>query len=211
MNILLADDHQIFSDGLKLVLEISPDLRVLHSVNNGRDAVDIAISNEIDVVLMDINMPKLTGLEAIKEIKKLKPEIKIIVLSMHNSFYTIKQALQVGANGYLFKSTNRDELIEAINRVMDDEIYLSADISKTVLEGIQQQESTGSELQEHELSTREREVLSLIAAGYTNPQVGEKLFISTETVNKHRKNMLIKFGVHTTAALVRLALEQQLI
>ncbi len=207
LKILLVDDHQMFGEGLKSLLESEEDIEILGQAQSGQEALFLLSENQADVILMDIEMPRLDGIQTTKHIVKKYPDIKILALSMHNEKEFIKGILKAGAHGYMLKNAGKTELLEAIRKVHAGETFYSPEISQTILEEIMnpgRSKSSG-------LSTREREVLQLIADQYTTHEIAEKLFLSVNTIETHRRNMLVKLGLRNTAGLIKYATLQGLV
>jgi two-component system response regulator NreC len=204
INILLTDDHQIIIDGLKSLLKNSEEINVSAEANNGREALRILGILSIDVVLMDIDMPVMNGIDALKEIRKQFRDVKVIILSMHNEAGMIKNLIELGANGYLLKSCSQDELIAAIQKVAAGQSYFSSDVTLALLN------PTGASNPEQKnvvLTDRETEILKLIASGFSNKEVGDRLFISHRTVDTHRTNLMKKLDVNNIAGLISYAIK----
>jgi two-component system, NarL family, response regulator NreC len=211
--ILLTEDHKILREGLKALLSTNPDIEVIGEAEDGRMAIKYAQSFSPDLVLMDLSMPKTGGLEAIREIKRTQPEVKIVVLTVHDSDEYVQEALQSGADGYVLKDADRQELLGAINHVLNGKRYLSPGISEKIIEGYL---STSRGAQKTKtawdsLTHREREILKLIAEGYQNKDIADYLYISLKTVEKHRANLMKKLDIHNTARLTAYAMEKGLI
>lgn len=204
--ILVVDDHAIVSDGLKSLLDGNPNYDVVASCSNGKEALEMLANVKIDIVLMDIDMPEMNGIEATKEIRKRYDELKVIILTMHDEKSMIKMMLDIGADGYLLKNSSKQELEEALRDVQEGKQHLSTQAS-TIL---QQKDGEGSELLA-QLTEREIEILKLISEGFSNKEVGEKLFISHRTVDTHRTNLMQKLDVHNVAGLVRVAIQEGLV
>lgn len=205
IKVLLTDDHQIIVDGLKSLLKNSGEITVAAEANNGREALRILSILEIDVVLMDIDMPVMNGIDALKEISKLHPRTRVIILSMHQEAGMIKSLMNLGAHGYLLKSCSQDELISAIRKVAGGQSYFSPDVTLSLLNsntGIQQNEI---------LTERETEILRLIAEGFSNKEIGSKLFISHRTVDTHRTNLMKKLDVGNIAGLISYAIKNGIV
>ncbi|MEI7524651.1 MAG: response regulator transcription factor [Mariniphaga sp.] len=210
INVLLVDDHQLILDGLKSLLKHTDNLVVAGEANNGRDAIRLLDILNIDVVLMDIDMPVMNGIDALKEIKRIKPLMKVIILSMHNESGMIKNLLGIGADGYLLKSTSQDELIRAILKVAEGDKYFSTEITLSLLNPSQSNFQTSKQLSET-LTIREEEILKLIAEGFSNKEIGARLFISHRTVDTHRTNLMNKLNVSNIAGLISYAIKSGLI
>ena len=192
IRILLADDHTILRSGVRALLEGEPGLSVIGEAEDGRAAVRMACKLKPDVVIMDIAMPLLNGLEATRQIKIQCPDVKVLVLSMHDNEEYIRQALEAGAMGYILKDAAPGELIGAIKSVYRGEAVLSPAVTRLVIEDYLRWGGTRPQEETDSLSPREREVLQLIAEGYTNKQIAEILSISIKTVQAHRNNLMQK-------------------
>ncbi len=209
-SILIADDHQMFVDGLKSLLEDQEEIHVVGEAKNGQEVLAFCDSQQIDLVVMDINMPVMDGIQASKELTKRHPLIKILGLSMYNDRDYISDMLQAGALGYILKNTGKENLLEAIHTLQSGANYLGEEVSKTLLNGFIKNPSQSTHLTE-KLSEREKEVLGCIATGMTTHEIGDQLFISKNTVETHRKNLLYKLKARNTAELIRNAYKQRLI
>jgi len=211
IRILLVDDHTILRDGLRTLLESEPELKVIGEAEEGRQAVTLACQQEPDVVLMDISMPLLNGLEATRQIKRQCPKVKVLILSMYDNEEYIRQALEAGAMGYILKDAAARELIGAIRDVHRGEAVLSPAVTRLVIEdylrwgGIRPAEEADG------LSPREREVLQLIAEGHTNKQIAEILNISIKTVQAHRTSLMQKLDLHDRGELIKYAIQKKII
>jgi DNA-binding NarL/FixJ family response regulator len=209
IKILLADDHGIIRDGIKLMLNKSPELEIVAEANNGQEVIDYLEENakSIDVILMDINMPVMNGIEATQKISETYPDINILALTMHIEETYISNMLKAGALGYILKESNKDELIDAIKSIASGKKYYSNEVSVTLINSLM----SDSKDKDKELSDREIEILSLIASGNTNKEIGEKLFISGRTVETHRRNILSKLEVKNTAEMIKYAIQNKLV
>ena len=211
IRILLADDHTLVRSGIRSLLEDEPGLSVIGEAEDGRSAVTMACQLKPDVVVMDIAMPLLNGLEATRQIKTQCPGMKVLILSMHDNEEYIRQVLEAGAMGYILKDAAARELINAIRSVYRGEAVLSPAVTRLVIEdylrwgGSRPQEETDG------LSPREREVLQLIAEGYTNKQIAEILSISIKTVQAHRNNLMQKLDLHDRGELIKYAIQKKII
>jgi two-component system response regulator NreC len=208
--ILLADDHQLILDGLNSLLKNREDILVAGEAKNGRDALSLVKLLDPDIVLMDIDMPVMNGIEALKEIKKASPTTKVIILSMHEESGMIKSLMALGANGYLLKSCSQDELLGAISTVAKGQQYFSQGAVRSLLQMENSPTSAAQELTEL-LTDRETEVLQLIAEGFSNKEIGAKLFISHRTVDTHRTNLMKKLNVGNIAGLISFAIKKGLV
>jgi len=210
INLLLVDDHQLMTDGLSKLLETEPTIGEIHVASNGQKAVEIALSQAIDCVIMDINMPVLNGLEATKLIKKEKPSVKIIVASMLSGTAIVNKMLKAGADAFINKDIGKTELLRAITNVMGGETYISSPISTNLFIHLTDRNVATTDGPKH-LTAREVEILRHIANGLTNQEIAGKLFLSIVTVDTHRKNMLAKLQIKNTAALVKYAADHGLL
>ncbi|MCJ7777086.1 MAG: response regulator transcription factor [Sedimentisphaerales bacterium] len=210
IKILLADDHKITRQGLRSLLEKEPDMEVVAEAEEGRTTVRLAREHLPDVVVMDVTMPDLNGMEATRQIRAELPNVKVIALSMHSDNLFVSEMLKSGASGYLLKDCAFEELARAIHVVVDGKTYLSPAISGVVvdeyLHHLTKTESPGSKV----LTDREREVLQLIAEGNSTKQVALKLHISVKTVETHRRQIMSKLNIHTIAELTKYAIRQGL-
>ncbi|MFN2175654.1 MAG: response regulator [Anaerolineales bacterium] len=211
IRVLLVDDHTLFREGIRSLLESQPDIKVISEAEDGHRGVKLAIELEPDVVLMDIAMPLLNGLDAACKIKQKKPEIQILILSMHDSEEYIRKALAIGALGYILKDETSNELIEAVRSVHRGEIVLSPAITNLVV--LNYLRWGNSQIQDSTecLSLREREVLQLIAEGHTNKEIAEILCISIKTVQAHRTKLMKKLDLHDKGELIKFAIQKKII
>ncbi|MBZ5857701.1 response regulator [Flavihumibacter profundi] len=206
IRVFIVDDHPVVIEGLHSLLQNEKGIEWAGHAMNASSCLGFFINNTADVLLMDINMPEMDGIELCSVIKNKYPGIFILGLSTFNQGIYIKKMMENGASGYILKNSSRDELLKAIQTVNNGGIYFSGEAGDALKE---YQKSSGPQLPE--LSRREKEILGLIAEGYTNPQIAEKLFLSSFTVDSHRKNLLAKLDVKNTATLIRLAVERKLI
>jgi len=210
--IVIADDHTLFRKGLRALLSIHEDLHILGEAENGQEALRAVAKHKPDLLLMDLSMPKMGGLEAIKEVKRQDPGTKILVLTIHGTEEFVLEALNAGASGYILKDATHDELVLAIRSVLREKRYLSPDISAKVIEGyIDGRKAVKSGSTWDSLTLREREVLKLIAEGRKNKEIAEILVISAKTVAKHRANLMNKLDLHSASALTAYAMERGLL
>ena len=212
LRIVLADDHTILREGLRALLSTNADFEVVGEAEDGREAVRCVEKLEPDLLLMDLSMPRMSGMDAISEIKKRHPDTRIIALTVHKTEEYLLTTLQAGADGYVLKDATHDELVMAIHNVVSGKSYLSPGISEKVIEGyLEGKESSSSITSWQKLSQREREVLKLIAEGYKNKEIAEDLCISLKTVEKHRANLMKKLDLHNAAGLTVYAVERGLV
>ena len=212
LRIVLAEDHTILREGLRALLSTDQNFEIIGEAQDGREAVRCVEKLEPDLLLMDLSMPRMSGMDAIREIKKRYPEIKIIALTVHKTEEYLLNTLQAGADGYVLKDATHDELVLAIKNVMGGKSYLSPGVSERVIEGyLEGRESSRSMSPWERLSQREREVLKLIAEGYKNKEIAEDLCISLKTVEKHRANLMKKLDLHNAATLTVYAVQKGLV
>lgn len=213
IRVLLADDHTIVRQGLRALLDSQEDIEVVGEAEDGRQAFEKTKELIPDVVVIDITMPNLNGIEATRQIKKLNPEIKVLVLTVHDNEEYIHQILQAGASGYLLKESAVTDLVSAINAVKKGGIFLSPAISKVVVKDYikHAEEGTGDFDSLNILTNREREVLQLIAEGHTNREVAHLLKLSVKTVDVHRSHIMEKLNIHDVTGLVKYSIRKGLI
>ena len=211
IRILLVDDHAILREGIRAILEQEPDISVVGEAEDGRTAVRLACQLKPDIVLMDIAMPLLNGLEATRQIRHDCPEVRVLILSMYDNDEYIRQALANGAMGYILKDATAHELINAIHAIQQGEAILSPAITRLVIENYLRWGDIQKDSSANGLSPREREVLQLIAEGYSNKQIAEILCISIKTVQAHRLNLMTKLGLHNRADLIKYAIQRKII
>ena len=212
VNIVLADDHTILREGLRALLSADSNFEIIGEAEDGREAVRCVEKLGPDLLLMDLSMPRMSGMDAISEIKKRYPETKIIALTVHKTEEYLLSTLQAGVDGYVLKDATHDELVMAIHNVMAGKHYLSPGISEKVIEGyLEGKEGNPTVSSWQKLSLREREVLKLIAEGYKNKEIAEDLCISLKTVEKHRANLMKKLDLHNAAGLTVYAVERGLV
>lgn len=212
VRILLADDHAILRTGLRLMLSNQPNLLVVGEATNGREAVQKVAELQPDLVVMDITMPEMNGIEATLVIKRHHPQIKVLMLTMHESEELLFRSLQAGGSGYVLKNSADTELIDAISQVMTGDTFLRPEMAKQVMRDYLIRVDAGEEAESYEeLTEREREVLTLLAEGMTNKQVADELILSIRTVETHRARIMDKLGLRGRAALVAYAKRQGLV
>ncbi|WP_462219801.1 response regulator transcription factor [Ferruginibacter sp.] len=206
IRVFIVDDHPVVIEGIHSLLQNEKDMAWMGHAMNAASCLGFFVNNTADVVLMDISMPGMDGVELCAVMKEKYPGIMILGLSSFNQGLYIKKMVENGASGYILKNSSKEELIKAIHAVHEGCIYFSGEVGMALKE-YQKSEKNDLRL----LTPREKEVLELIAQGYTNPQIAEKIFLSPFTVDSHRKNLLAKLGVKNTASLIRLAVEKKLI
>jgi DNA-binding NarL/FixJ family response regulator len=208
--ILIADDHTIVRSGLKKVLDAKPDLEVVAEAEDGAEAVEKALNEDVHLAILDVSMPRMTGIQAVAELHKRKPELKTLMLSMHDSEQFLFEALKAGASGYVLKSGADTDIVDAVRAAMrgDSYLYPSA-VTSLVRDYIERGDSAEEGFDV--LTPRELEVLKLIAEAYTSQQIADALFISIKTVDRHRQNILEKLGMRDRVELTRYAIKRGLI
>jgi DNA-binding NarL/FixJ family response regulator len=212
MKILLADDHKVLRSGLRRILEEQPDLEVVGEAGDGREAVDLASSLQPDIVVMDIAMPQMNGMEATRQIVLRNPRINVLILSMYSDENYIVQVLRAGARGYLLKDSAEDDLINAVRSVNSGQPFFSPRIAKLLVGDSMQRLRDEAASDTYELLTpREREVLQLIAEGKSNKEVATALFVSPTTIETHRARIMDKLDLHSTAEIVLYAVRKGIV
>ncbi|HNM31397.1 MAG TPA: response regulator transcription factor [Chitinophagales bacterium] len=214
INVFVVDDHQIFLDGIVSLLTDEPNIKIIGTAHNGKQAVEKIKQQKTDVVLMDINMPEMDGIEATKLLKKTHPDIKILMLTMHSEPRFIKECLEIGAKGYVMKNISKDDLLKAIDTVFQDKPYLDVESQEKLIASMSNTEEEDDRNYDElasQITQRELEILQLISLGLTSQDIANKLFISKNTVETHRKNMLAKLNVNNTAALLKIAYKKGLV
>ncbi|MES0360636.1 MAG: response regulator transcription factor [Anaerolineales bacterium] len=210
ISVLIADDHTIVRSGVRLLLEAEADIEVVGEALNGREALNLAESLQPDVVLMDITMPEMDGLEATREIKTRFPQINVLVLTMHRSDEYFFEMLKAGASGYILKGAKTSELINAVRVVQQGEVFLYPTMTQKLVNGYLELSEWDKE-SGPSLSLREKEILSLLAEGYSNKEIADLLVISPSTVNSHRSNVMDKLGLNNRRELIQYARKRGLI
>ena len=210
--IVIAEDHTILREGLRALLTSSPDFEIVGEAEDGREAIRCVEKLKPNLILTDLSMPRMTGMDAIREIKRRSPETKVLVLTVHKTEEYILATLQAGADGYLLKESTQAELMIAVKHVLSGKHYISPGISDKVLEGYLDGRMTLRTRTAWEtLTHREREILKLIAEGYRNKEIAKDLCISVKTVEKHRSNIMEKLNLHNVQALTAFAIEKGLV
>ncbi|MFP4531414.1 MAG: response regulator [Desulfobacterales bacterium] len=210
--VFIAEDHQLFRDGLKAMLAAKEGLEVIGEARDGLEAINSIKKKQPDLLLLDLSMPRLSGISVIKELRRHFSDMRILVLTIHESDQYVIETFEAGANGYCIKDASREELLLAINSILSGKTYISPGIADNVMEGyLEGHKKIKSKSSWENLTHREREVLKLLAEGYTNKQIGELLNISVKTVEKHRANIMQKLNLHNAAALTAFAIDQGLV
>jgi DNA-binding NarL/FixJ family response regulator len=208
--ILIADDHAIVRSGLKRVLDAKPDMEVVAEAEDGAEGVEKALEEDVHLAILDVSMPRMTGIQAAAELHKRKPELKILMLSMYDSEQFLFEALKAGASGYVLKSGADTDIVDAVRAAMRGDSYLYPSAVTTLVRDYVDRGGRG-DAEFDVLTPRELEVLKLIAEAYTSKEIAEKLFISIKTVDRHRQNILEKLGMRDRVELTRYAIRRGLI
>jgi DNA-binding NarL/FixJ family response regulator len=209
--ILIADDHPIVLRGLRMVLDAQPDLEVVAEATDGEQAVERAVSGEIHLAILDISMPRKTGLQAARDITHRAPEVRVLMLSMHDSEQYLFEAIRAGASGYVLKSAVDRDLVEACRAAMRGEPFLYPGAVRALMREYLDRARAGETLHKDLLTPREEEIVKLVAEAHTNEEIGEMLFISKKTVERHRANILEKLGMRDRVELTRYAIRRGLV
>jgi len=205
INIILAEDHNIVRNGIKLLLESDEQIRVLGEGVNGLEVLKLLASDDVDMIVADINMPEMDGMQLLKEVKANYPKVKVVMLSMHDHEKYVMEAFKNGGDGYLLKNVGADELIFAVKFINQGRRYLCAELTMSLMDTMLQSKQYLMSMPDNEIdfSLRELEILQLIAEGLTNLEMSEKLFLSKRTIEGHRQSLLDKTGSKNSAALIR--------
>jgi len=209
--ILLVDDHEMIRDAVKTYFKESTDFEVSDEAENGIEALELLKDNNYDLVLSDINMPEMDGLELMRSIRTNHTEQKVLVLTMFNDNTQIKKMIELGANGYVLKNATKDELIQAMEEIIEGGDYYSKEVYDALIRNISKRKAKQRLVLETELSDREKEILVLVANEYTNQEIADRLFISIRTVETHKRNLLEKTGCKNVAGLVMYAVEKEIV
>ena len=210
--ILLVDDHQLIIDGLKGFIKTNENYQIVGEANTGTEAIKLAELLDPHIILMDIEMPGISGIQASQEIKKIKPDCGIVIVSMHKEKELIKKLMSYGVDGYLLKNSSQIEVLAAIDQVLAGQKYFSQDVEESLNQkNIDENTAKSDLLTVAQLTEREIEILKLVALGKTNKEIGESLFISHRTVDTHRTNLMKKMGINNVAGLIRFAFKNGLI
>lgn len=211
LRIYLVDDHKLFREGLKLLLSTQDFVHHIYEASNGREFVENLSMIDCDVVLMDIEMPEMNGIEATQVAMRLRPDLKIIVLSMYGDEQYYYKMIDAGAKGFVLKSSGIEKVITAIKKVSEGENFFSEELLVNILNSMRDNNKIEHELPDNEISDRELEILFHVCKGLSNQEIADELFISKRTVDKHRANLLSKTGCRNTAALVMHAIRNKMI
>ncbi|GAA5057501.1 response regulator transcription factor [Streptomyces similanensis] len=211
IRILLADDHALVRRGVRLILDQEPDLEVVAEAGDGAEAIEMARTHEVDLAVLDIAMPRLTGLQATRELASLQPDLRILMLTMHDNEQYFFQALKAGACGYVLKSVADRDLVAACRAAMRDEPFLYPGAVTALIRNYLDRVRHGDETPDQVLTPREEEVLKLVAEGHSSKEIAEILYISVKTVQRHRANLLHKLGLRDRLELTRYAIRAGLV
>jgi DNA-binding NarL/FixJ family response regulator len=212
IRVVLVEDHKLFREGMKAMLNSREDLEVVAEAKDGLEAIRCIKKNNPDLLVLDLSMPRLSGISVIKDIRPQFPDLKILVLSIHESDQYVLEAFEAGANGYCIKDASRDELMIAIDSVLHGKKYISPGVADNVLEGyLEGRKTLKTQSTWDTVTRREREVLKLLAEGYMNKQIAEFLNISVKTVEKHRSNIMNKLDLHNASSLTSYAIEKGIV
>ena len=210
--VVIAEDHKLFREGLKSLLSTRNDLDIVGEAQDGLEAILCVKRNRPDLLLLDLSMPRMSGISVMKDIKSQFPEVKILALTIHESDQYVLESFEAGADGYCIKDASRDELMVAIDSLLAGKTYISPGIADNVMEGyLEENKRLKKKTAWDAVTQREREVLKLLAEGYLNREIAEFLHISAKTVEKHRANLMKKLDLHNTPALTVFAIEKGLV
>jgi len=213
--VLIVDDHQIVRDGIKRILDDESDIELIGSLGSGKEALNFVKCNQPDIVIADLSMPNMSGIELTEQLTSLYPEIKVLILSMFNNEEYIKSAIQAGAKGYLPKQDSTTEiLLEAIRTIANGDEYYSPSISKIVMKSFVnnvKSANIGDIVKKQQLTSREKEILKLYVEGYTNSEIAEKLNLSVYTIKTHKNNIMQKYNFKSTVEMIKFALRNNIV
>ena len=209
--VLLADDHRVVREGLRLVLDSEPDIEVIAEADDGREAVQKALAEPVDLAILDVSMPGLTGLQAAAELHRRRPQLRVLMLSMHDNEQYFFEALKAGASGYVLKTAANRDLVDAVRSSMRGEPFLYPAAVTAIVRDYLRRASRGEDAPEDPLTPRELEVVKLIAEAYSTDEIAETLVISKKTVERHRANILEKLGLRNRVELTRYAIRRGLV
>jgi DNA-binding NarL/FixJ family response regulator len=204
--IIIADDHQIVIDGIRALIGKNPNFKIIGEARNGKEVLELLKYLHADVILMDLDMPVMNGLDTTEAVKKKNSKCKVIGLTMHSEPGMIRAMMESGADGYVLKTADREMLFEAIDKVLMNQKYFSPEVTETLVRNNAQMGSSNN-TESEKLTDREEEILILIAEGFSNKEIGEKLFISHRTVDTHRTNIMKKIDARNIAGVIRYAIK----
>ena len=211
INILLVDDHQILLDGLRTMLEAEPDFKIIGTAKNGHEAIPILQQQAVDVLILDLSMPEMDGMETTKYVKKQFPDVKIIILTTNDEGSIITEILKQGATGYMLKNSTQEQLVKGIRLANEGKTVLNNEVTTRMIESIRQKDNAPEKRNIPKITRREKEVLQLIAEEFTAQEIADQLFVSLNTVITHRRNLFVKMEVKNSVGLVKKAIENGLI
>lgn len=213
IKIVIADDHKMFVDGIDSIIKNEKTMQVVGRSYDGPGVLTFLDEHEVDIILLDVNLPGMNGIEVCKSIKSKHPKVKVLAISMFNEESYVTEILNHGASGYILKNTGRDELLQAINKVNEGQSYFSKDVTQTIMKGLMKHRKGSKKSTKliPKISRREKEVLELIVKEHTTQEIADKLFISLKTVESHRSSLLAKLNARNSAGLVRIAMENKLV
>jgi DNA-binding NarL/FixJ family response regulator len=211
-SVIIAEDHQLFREGLKSMLSARGDIDIIAEAEDGLEAVSCVKRTPPDLLLLDLSMPRLSGISVMKDVKRQFPDVKILALTIHESDEYVLEAFDAGTDGYCIKDASREELMVAIDSVLEGKTYISPGIADNVMEGfLEDRKRLKTKTDWDTVTQREREVLKLLAEGYLNKEIAALLHISVKTVEKHRANIMNKLDLHNASALTAYAIEKGLV
>lgn len=211
IDILIVDDHQMFIDGLSALLRVMPEINKTYTALNGRDAIQLCENHKIDFVLMDISMPLMNGIEASEKILEIKPDTKILMLTMFNDIEYIDRIIQTNISGYILKNTGREELYKAIEMVKNGGRYYSDAVTDLMYESLKNHHPVKKKVEENILTKRELDVIKMIAKGFSAPEIAREMNLSQYTIETHRRNILNKLNIKNSVGLACYAIEKGLV
>lgn len=203
IKIILADDHQMIREGLSALLRDVEEVEIVKTASNGLEVLDFLKNETADLVLMDINMPEMDGIQTTEAIKKKHKDVKVLVLSMHNKEGFVKNAIEVGADGYILKNTGKKELLLAIEHINEGKTYFSQEVTKTLIKNMRVGQPEGLKL-----SKKEKDILELLSNGNTTAEIAEKLIASQHTIETYRRNLLLKFEAKNVSELIKISMKE---
>jgi len=209
--VLVADDHAIFRGGLARILDAEPDLRVVGQAETGQQAVELALAGQVDLALLDVAMPRMTGLQAAKDITERSSSVRVLLLSMHDNEQYVFQALRAGASGYVLKTAAESDVVNACRAAMRGEPFLMPTAVRAVVRDYIERARDGEVVEDEVLTTRELEVAKLIGEGHSTREIAEALVVSEKTVERHRTKIFQKLGLHDRVAVARWAIRRGLV
>lgn len=211
LRLLIADDHSMFADGIESILANESDIDVVGKCPDGNSVFEFLKEKTVDLILLDVNLPDMSGIEVSKKLNREYPDIKILAVSMFNEESFVTEILQHGASGYILKNTGKTELLKAIQTVNNGQSYFSKEVTQTIMGSLMKNKNATKKPTKLKISRREKEVLQLIMQEFTTQEIADKLFVSVKTVESHRGSLLTKLQARNTAGLVRIAMEEGIV